>query len=75
MTMLAKLRNAAPFYCYIVCFKVPQLGAHIIVFVPNTEDVESQVTAVILVFSADLGFDISIPCNYPQIFVSDKYQY
>ena len=74
--MLAKLWNAAPFHCYIVCFKVPKLGAHhVIVFVPNTEDVESQVTAVTLVFSADLGFDISIPCRYPQIFVSERYQY
>ena len=75
MAMLAKLRNAAPFHCYIMCFMVPRLGAHVIVFVPNTEDVECQVTAVALVFSADLGLDISIPCRYPQIFVSDKYQY
>ena len=73
--MLAKLRNAAPFHCYIVCFKVPKLGAPVIVLVPNTEDVETQVTAVNLVFSADLGPDISIPCRNPQIFVSDKSQY
>ena len=75
MAMLAKLRNAAPFNCYIVCFKVPKLGAHVIVFVPNTEDVEHQVAAVALVFPANLGLDISIPCRNPQIFVSDKYQY
>ena len=75
MAMLAKIRDAAPFHCYVVCFKVPKLGAHVIVFVPNTEDVESQITAVTLVLCADLGLDISIPGRYPQIFVSDKYQY
>lgn len=63
MAMLAKLRNTAPLDGHLMCFKVPELDSfHIIVFVPNTEDVEGRAACIPLIFSTNLSLDVGIPC-------------